>query len=397
MIKVQSDRQNYIDWLRAGAMFLLVFYHSGRLFDEEPWHIKNAVLNEGINVFNRILDIWHMPLFFLLAGCSVWFALTYRTPGSFSKERVLRLLVPLIFGMLIIVPPQVYIERIFDGDFSGSFFAWYPHTFQGTYSMDNPASGNLSWHHLWFLAYLFVFSLLLVPIFWYFKSQKRKLLINKIAGFLEKPGAIYLPSVPLIIVNIFLRPIYGSGNQNLVNDWANFCFYILVFFYGFLLVSDKRILNVFQRDRYIGLASAVIITFIIYLLEARIIATEGIVRTVVYSITYAVACWCYLIAAIGIGSRLLNFGNKLLNYSCDAVLPVYILHQSVIVVSGYYIIQWNTGVDVKYPAVVFGTFVISLGIYEIVRRINLTRFLFGIKSKKKRVVTGSESKTAVKV
>ena len=71
----QADRQHYIDWLRVGAMFLLLFYHNGRLFDNEPWHIKNAVLNQGIEIFNRFLDIWHMPLFFFwpepLSG-SLW-------------------------------------------------------------------------------------------------------------------------------------------------------------------------------------------------------------------------------------------------------------------------------------------------------------------------------------
>ena len=90
-MKTQVKRVNYIDWLRVGAMFLLLFYHTGRLFDEGGWHIKNAVLNDGINIFNRFLDIWHMPLFFLLAGASVWFALSHRSAQGFAWERVLRL------------------------------------------------------------------------------------------------------------------------------------------------------------------------------------------------------------------------------------------------------------------------------------------------------------------
>src|SRR4030042_1904963 len=137
----ESGRLYYIDWLRAGAMFLLAFYHSGRLFDYEPWHIKNAVENSGIQVFLRILDVWQMPLFFLVAGAAVWYSMGSRGAGAFSKERVLRLLVPLIFGMLVIVPPQVNLERIFDGDFTGSFWARYPPTFQGAYSLATPAAG----------------------------------------------------------------------------------------------------------------------------------------------------------------------------------------------------------------------------------------------------------------
>jgi glucans biosynthesis protein C len=381
-MKAQVERQNYIDWLRVGAMFLLLFYHTGRLFDEPGWHIKNAVLNEPINVFNRFLDIWHMPLFFILAGSSVWFALGKRSAGTFAWERVLRLFVPLVFGILIIVPPQVYFERIFDGDFTGSFLAWYPNTFHGAYSMDN-ADGNLSWHHLWFLVYLFVFSLLLIPVFRYFRSEKRRLLIARIAGFFEKPGAIFLPALPLVIYNLTLRPIYGSGNQNLIDDWANFFFYITIFFYGFMLVSDGRFLKIIQRTRITTLIAAIVLSLGIYLLENAIISPSEMVSDITLLVIYAAACWCWLMAIIGTGSLLLNFSNKILSYATEAVLPVYILHQTIIVVLGFYVIQWNTGVAPKYFFIVLATLAASLAVYELVRRLNVTRFLFGIKSRKR--------------
>ncbi len=356
-------------------MFLLLFYHTGRLFDEPGWHIKNAVLNSGINGFNRFLDIWLMPLFFMLAGASVWFALGRRTPGEFAKERALRLLVPLIFGILIIVPPQVYIQRVFDGDFTGSFLAWYPNTFQGAYSNDNPLSGNLSWHHLWFLAYLYVFSMILLPLFQYFRKENRKPLISRIAEFMERPGAIFLPAIILIVFNIALRPIYGWGNQNLINDWANFLFYITVFFCGFLLVSDDRILQIVQRNRFKALIAAAAFSLAIYPSMTSTLPLPGAMILTFY----AIACWCWLIAIIGIGSRLLNFTNQVLRYASDAVLPVYILHQTIIVVLGFYVIRWDTGVAPKYFFIVIATLVSSLAIYELVRMTSVTRFLFGIK------------------
>ncbi|KPJ66395.1 MAG: hypothetical protein AMJ43_08335 [Coxiella sp. DG_40] len=377
-MKAQIDRQYYIDWLRVGAMFLLIFYHTGRLFDE-PWHINNAVLNPAINIFNRFLDIWHMPLFFILAGASVWFALGRRIPSEFMKERTLRLLIPLIFGMLVIIPPQVYFERVFDGDFTGSFLAWYPNTFHGIYSMDNPLSGNLSWHHLWFLAYLYVFSLILLPLFWYFRKENRKPLISRIAGFLARPGAIFLLAIPLIVVNITLRPIYGWGNQNLINDWANFLFYITVFFYGFWLVSDDKMLQIVQRNRYTALIAAGFFSLAIYLSGMGILPLPG----AVWLTFNAIACWCWLMAIIGIGSRLLNFTNRVLKYASDAVLPVYILHQTIIVTLGFYVINWNTGVALKYFFIAIATLVSSLAIYEAVRTNNVTRFLFGLRLRKK--------------
>ena len=381
-MKTETNRQFYIDWLRCGAMFLLVFYHTGRLFDLEPWHIKNADLNFAIHVFNRILDIWQMPLFFLLAGAAVWFALEKRSPRSFAWERFLRLFVPLVFGILILVPPQVYFERIFDGDFTGSFLAWYPNTFHGAYQMDN-ANGNFSWHHLWFLAYLFVFSLILLPLFRYFRREHKKPLISRIADFCTRPGAIFLPAVPLIIYNLTLRPRYGYGNQNLIDDWANFLFYITVFFYGFLLVSDGRMLQTVQRNRFTTLIAAFICTLTIYIVETAILILPPAAKSAFLLTAYAVACWLWLIVIIGFGSRLLNFTNKLLRYATDAVLPVYILHQTLIVVIGFYVIQWDVPVVVKYFFIVVSVFLSALAIYEVVRQNNVTRFLFGIKARKK--------------
>jgi glucans biosynthesis protein C len=384
----QAPRQDYIDWLRAGAMFLLLFYHTGRLFDEPGWHIKNTVLNEPINIFNRFLDIWHMPLFFILAGASVWFAMGKRSAGTFALERVLRLLVPLVFGMLIIVPPQVYYERIFDGDFSGSFAIWYPNTFHGFYSSDS-ASGNLSWHHLWFLAYLFVFSLLLIPLFRYFRSEKRTPLITRFAGFFEKPGAIFLPALLLIIYNVTLRPIYGYGNQNLIDDWANFLFYITVFFYGFLLMANGRFLQTIRRNRYITLIVAILLSLGIAFLDNDIIPGSEDVKEGLILVFQAVACWSWLMTIISAGSLLLTSNNKLLRYATEAVLPVYILHQTLIVVIGFYVVQWNTSVAPKYFFIVFATLAGSLAVYELVRRLNVTRFLFGIKTRKRPAVPQS--------
>jgi glucan biosynthesis protein C len=376
---IQQDRQYYIDWLRAMAMFLLVFFHSARLFNEDPWHLKNAVESEGITIFTRVLDIWQMPIFFLLAGTAAWFSLGRRSPWQFTRERLSRILVPLIFGILVIVPPQVYLERIYDGDFVGSFFAWYPHTFQGTYSTESAASGNLSFHHLWFLAYLFVFSLLLLPLFWYLRREDKKPLISGIAGFLSRPGTIYLPAVPLIVYNVFLMPIYGMGNQNLYNDWRNFLFYITVFFFGFLMVSDSRITQVIRRNLYVSLAAAVLVIIVIYLMEVDVLATTQSLLLALY----ALDCWLFLLAFLAIGMRWLNFTNALHRYANDAVLPVYILHHMLIIIIGFYVIQWDMPLVAKYFFVVVTVFAGSLAIYEVVRRINVTRFLFGIKVRKR--------------
>jgi peptidoglycan/LPS O-acetylase OafA/YrhL len=376
-MQAKTDRQYYIDWLRAGAMFLLLFYHTGRLFNEDNWHLKNPVQSPGIDTFTSVIDLWQMPLFFLVAGAAVWFSIGSRGAGTFTKERALRLFVPLIFGMLVLVPPQVYLERIFDGDFTGSFLAWYPHTFQGTYSTDSAATGNLSWHHLWFLAYLFVFSMILLPLFRYFRREDKKPLVEGMANFFSKPGAIYLPVIPLIIIDIFLRPIYGYGNQNLVNDWANFLFYILVFFYGFLMVSDSRIMQAVKRHTWVSLAALAVLIVLVVMMDNGVFGSEFII-----GILWPIGTWLALLIFAGLAMRLINFTNRLLRYANDAVLPVYILHQTLIIILGYFVIQWDWPVAAKYFFIVGCVFVSALAIYEVVRRNGVTRFLFGIKTRK---------------
>jgi len=151
-----SVRRHDLDWLRVFAVVVLLFFHSARPFVKWEWHIKNETVSGFITNILEFINIWHMPLFFLLSGSAAWFAMSLRPERSFTKERFKRLFIPLIFGMLVIVPPQVYIERIFRGQFEGSYFSFYLEAFKGMYP-----EGNLSWHHLWFLAYLFVFHYLL--------------------------------------------------------------------------------------------------------------------------------------------------------------------------------------------------------------------------------------------
>ena len=170
----KSTRRYDLDWLRVFAIDVLLFYHSARPFVTWRWHINNEVVSEFVTGILLFVNIWHMPLFFLLSGSAAWFSMSSRPERPFAKERVKRLFIPLVFGMAVIIPPQVYIERIFRDQFEGSYFSFYLEAFNGPYP-----EGNLSWHHLWFLAYLFVFSLLALPIF-------KRYLVDRKPAFLKQ-------------------------------------------------------------------------------------------------------------------------------------------------------------------------------------------------------------------
>ena len=138
---------------------MVFLFHCARYFDNEGWHVKNPQSDEVISFFVLFLSQWIMPLFFILSGISTYYMLSFRKTGAFIKSRFTRLLVPLIFGIFVLIPPQVYIERVSNNQFMGSFFEFYPHYFDGFYAF----GGNFAWMglHLWYLEMLFVFSLLL--------------------------------------------------------------------------------------------------------------------------------------------------------------------------------------------------------------------------------------------
>src|SRR5688572_2655594 len=164
MQTTDTTRYEFLDWLRVIAIFVLLFFHTGMLFVGWGWHITNA---EVIPWLERPMDLAHrlrMPLLFVIAGAGMWFALQRRGIAEFARERTLRLLVPLVAGMFLVVPAQVYIERISTGAWQGGYWQFF---LERVLQFEPYPQGNFSWHHLWFIAYLFVYVLLLLPLLAY--------------------------------------------------------------------------------------------------------------------------------------------------------------------------------------------------------------------------------------
>jgi surface polysaccharide O-acyltransferase-like enzyme len=374
-----SVRRYDLDWLRVFAVLILLFFHSARPFDEWGWHIKNETVSGFITNILQFINIWHMPLFFLLSGSAAWFALSLRPERSFAKERVKRLFIPLVFGMAVIIPPQVYIERIFRGQFEGSYFSFYLEAFNGPYP-----EGNLSWHHLWFLAYLFVFSLLALPIFKRYLVDRKPAFLKQLMDSMDGRWNLFAPAIPLALYEAVLRPYWPNGNQNLINDWANFASYFTIFVYGFVLVSDQKYQLLIQRHGNKAIILS-IVTALVLLLFYSVGGKLGLSKPVFgvlklfYRIIWGFSCWFWLVALLSIGARFFNFANRLLVYANEAVLPIYILHQTVIVIATFFIIKLSLPILPALILVTFCAFAGSIIIYDlIVKRIKLVYYPFGL-------------------
>lgn len=372
-------RRNDIDWLRIFAVLLLFSFHTAMIFDGGRYYVVNVPPSPVAGAFGEIVHQWHMPLFFLLAGMSTCLALGFRSGGDYLKERFKRLLIPLTFGTLVIVPPQVYIALRDHGGYEGSFFAFYPKFFNGV-----APSGNFEWGHLWFLAYLLVYSLLALPVFLWLRGAAGQRVTTRLAALCDRPGALFLFALPLFLVEGTLRPRW-PGWQNLVDDWANFFWYLLYFGYGYLICTNERFKQAI--DKHLKLAATVVLSVLFMYAGTKALGVEvkwGYTWDgVLLQFVRAVFSWAWLLMFLGLGQRYLNCGGKVLAYAREAAYPVYILHQTVLVWIGFYVVRWPLGTPAKFAIINISALLTTLLVYDLaVRRANPVRFLFGMKPRK---------------
>ncbi len=370
-VVLSGERADFLDWLRVIAIGFLLLFHTGMLFVGWGWHIENA---ETATVLQMPMDIAHrlrMPLLFVIAGASIWFALGRRSVGYVAKERTLRLLLPLVAGMFLIVPPQVFVERIFRGQWHGGYLDFIA---EKVLQFQPYPVGDFSWHHLWFIAYLFVYSLMLLPLFQYLRQSQW---LNERRLSLKPGNWLYALGLPLGLNEAILKPLFPESH-NLISDWYIFNHYALLFCYGVLLCWLPGAWEWLMQKRRQLLVVGISIIVLVLTLESVGIMHDD---TVGDAFAANLFTWTWLMVFFGYGKRWLSFSNRTLRYLSEASYPVYILHQTVTVVIGYFIIQLPWGWGAKYLLVLAGTAAISLGLYELViKRWAVTRLLFGLKA-----------------
>jgi len=369
------------DWLTVLAVLTIFSFHCARFFDDRYWHVKNNQLDDGLTLFVSVVAQWIMPLFFLLSGINSYYSLGSRTSGRYIRNRFKRLVIPLIFGtFVLLIPVQVWIERVSHAQFDGSFIEFYPYYFKGFYAF----GGNFAWMglHLWYLEVLFIFSLLTFPFFILLKKARGQEIISGAAAFFEKTGAILLLGIPLFIMELLVNlQLKGVGMRDF-GGWS-LPSYLIVFVTGFLIAFDLRYREAMEKSRYISLAMGLLTTSLMFFFPIDLAPFGNFVEYSVTVFARSFNSWFWLVAILGFGSKYLNFNNNVLKYAREAVLPFYILHQTVIVIIGFYIANWETGVMAKYLTLSTLSFTMIMAIYELlIKRINVLRFLFGMKVNK---------------
>jgi hypothetical protein len=346
------NRRADLDWLRVIAFGLLILYHSGMAWSGWRWHINSTEplpwLRDAMLFTNR----WRMPLIFMVSGGAIVLALGQRAPGLFARERVRRLLLPLVFGILVIVPPQVYIERHYAGHFAGSFLEWVPQAYRGLY----PA-GNLSWSHLWFVAYVLILTVVLLPVFLWARTPNGQAVQARLAAAMGATGLHWLMAVPLAASIAFLLP--RSHNINgFIGDWHGIATATLLLLYGGFIYGTPRMLATLNRQRWFSLAAGVAGFAALALLVFE--ATPGVqVRVLgvpVFAVLSAINTVAWLFAFIGFANRHLTMPSRFIAQATELVYPFYIIHQTVTVIAVYWLLTLEVPAVPAFLLTVLATF-----------------------------------------
>jgi len=367
-----------------GTIFL---YHSGRPFIFIPWHISAPEPDILFTLVNVFVTGWIMPLFFTVSGIATYFSLSRRSPGQYAKSRFLRLIVPFIFALFTILAVHAYFDAVFNGYYTGSFIDFYfwiyflfafPLEFFPSLTYFAGANQGI---YLWYLFWLFVFSLITAHFFKYLREKGDK--ISKLATLCNRRGGIFLLAIPLIIVDLAAIPpffIFPSG----YGGWK-LPTYLTFFILAYVVASDSQFIQSIDKNGLIALIIG-IVTSVLIIVAFVIGGVEFFATTSGYLLTtplWAFNGWCWMVAILFLGRKFLSFNHKFLGFSNELVLPFYILHQTAIVAVAFFVVGMTTIVIVKYLIIAFAAFAIISLLLIPIRQINVLRFLFGMRLKKK--------------
>ncbi|WP_373233532.1 acyltransferase [Cohnella sp.] len=361
-----TSRQWDLDWIKVLVMLIVFLYHCSMFVNPFDWHIKNNQIDTSYMLaFSLLVGSWMMPVFFAISGISTSFALRKRSGGAFVRERLSRLGVPLLLGMFVLAPPQVYVERESTGHFTGSFLQFLPHYFDGVY-VEIGGTGNFSiaGHHLWYLLLLLVFSVVTLPVF----VRLRKEWKDKPFGHLQYG----LLLIPLLAAALTVNDVLNLASWGIV-------LYLLIYSYGFLFFSRPAFRSYVHRSGWWTGASfgASLLVCVSWPMIGGF-PPGGTVESLLYTALRMFMVWNAMFFIFYVGQRWLTRKSGFLTYASEALMPFYVLHQPVIVLMGYGLYQLELPLGTKMLLLILGSFAIIMGMYHfVVRRVEVVQFMLG--------------------
>jgi glucan biosynthesis protein C len=292
----------------------------------------------------------------------------------------MRLLVPMVPGLLLISPLQRFVASHNPPPPLEGLPAFYLAFFRDFHFDWTLQWVSRYWLHLWFLGYLFVISLACAPLLIWLRRPGGRRLTSALLAVANRRGGLMLLAAPLCLTQLVLRPGYSA-----FQDWADVATYTLAFVWGAILFSDRRFeLAIRRQIRLIllsGVAGAATVGLLILLNASFLTADSGakVAVQAAFAVAWSLDIWSWLLAVLYLGIRWLDFENRAQRYARESIMPVYVIHHPVVLVVSSFVVTWSIGVWPKFVVVLMLVFGLTLGIYEFgVRRWPLMRVLFGL-------------------
>lgn len=377
------NRRHDIDALRVLAFGLLILYHAAMLYVAgEGWdfHLKSSHTAEWLQYPMLFLNRWRMELLFLVSGLAVNFMRRRGSIGALAGKRSLRLLLPLVFGVLVVVPIQPYVQGLSNHLVEPGFGQFLLRYWSGGPWPAGAFTGwqyGFTWNHLWYLPYLWVYTMLLLALLPLLESR----LGQRLRGTLQRlrgPALLLLPAIPLFVWDRLLASRYPFTGA-LWGDWYAHALYFSVFLYGYLLGTDAGLWTELARLRRISLVAA-LTCFALWLASIRLLPDTAptAVWWTVHALRYAYL-WTAICAVLGWGHAYLNRPFRWLPYAREAVYPWYVLHQSLLLLFAWWLMPLGLGPVAEPALIVLATVTGCALLHEVViRRVRWLRPLFGL-------------------
>jgi glucans biosynthesis protein C len=358
--KGENMRKYYIDNIRILCILMLFPFHTAMIFNGlgERWYVHSKDLF-GATMLNIAVYPWWMSALFALAGMSTVYALKNRTVKQYINERFFKLFIPLISAILLLIPVQTYIADKYFNHYTGSYMEHLSVYFSLTDF--SGYDGHFTPGHAWFILYLFVISMVTLPLIIWYKNKKKK--INSSSMNMVKIVSMFL----IVVIAV---PILDIGGKSVGEFAANFLL-------GYFILSIEEVQDKLEQHR-----AVLGITWVILIIMRCTMFQMGIYHGFIWNLQQRFLSWIGILAIIGLGKRFLEFNNKFTKYFVPSVFPIYIFHQSIIVIIGFVVVSNISEPVMQYFIIMAASFILTIMIYEMFRRLAITRLLFGIKKGK---------------
>ena len=375
------NRRHDIDALRAIAFAVLILYHLCMFYVADwGWHVKSAHLAGWLQFPMLFVNRWRMDLVFMISGMAAAFLLKTDQVRAFIGQRSWRLLLPLLFGMAVVVPIQPYAQGVSNGLVKPGFVQFLIDYYGGKPWPKNAFDGwqyGFTWNHLWYLFYLWVYTLVLVLLAKPLATTAGKRFTAVFTG-LRGWKLLTLPALPFLFYTVTLQDRFPD-NGDFIHDWYRNPVYFTIFLYGYLIAKDAGFWAEALRLRKASLTAALAI-FVPYIVIGRLLPDGAPHWQVVVIWTMRVAyIWTMLLAILGWAHALLNRPFRWLPWATESVYPWYVLHQSLIVGIGFALMPYRLGPVLEPALVLVGTVAGCFALGEIVKRVRWLRPCFGLK------------------